>query len=84
MPPIVCLNVCIGLGAGKPFMFVGMNSIFFYMCHELFEKFFPFHYPDCAGENCSHASSIAMAVMGVCSWVIVTYWLWRWKIFYTV
>ncbi|KAH3745934.1 transmembrane protein [Pelomyxa schiedti] len=80
----ICLTVCyivqdvLKLWEGEPFLFMGMNSISMYCLSEVFSGYFPFAFklPDP-----THWWKMLENVTCVSAWVIVSYIMWREKIF---
>lgn len=50
------------------FQFLGMNSIVIYICHEVFEDYFPLR----ISVPQTHIAHLAMDVWGMCFWLIVS------------
>eukprot|EP01062_Namystynia_karyoxenos_P030434 TRINITY_DN22738_c0_g1_i1.p1 TRINITY_DN22738_c0_g1~~TRINITY_DN22738_c0_g1_i1.p1 ORF type:complete len:766 (+),score=255.14 TRINITY_DN22738_c0_g1_i1:116-2299(+) len=66
--------------SGKPFLFVGMNSILYYCMHEILENYPPLAAPDQPGGGTKQYQVIRVSV-AVAVNMIVVYWLWRNKLF---
>ncbi|CAH1793906.1 unnamed protein product [Owenia fusiformis] len=66
--------------SGAPVFYPGMNSILVYICHEVFQSFFPVSWkvPN------THASQLAMNMWGAAFWVIVSAYLYYKKIFIVI
>eukprot|EP01064_Diplonema_japonicum_P001286 TRINITY_DN1080_c3_g1_i1.p1 TRINITY_DN1080_c3_g1~~TRINITY_DN1080_c3_g1_i1.p1 ORF type:complete len:745 (+),score=105.81 TRINITY_DN1080_c3_g1_i1:57-2237(+) len=60
---------------GKPFLFVGMNSILYYSMHEIMSNYIPFS--STADAPDTHASMTISQSIGVATNVIIVYWLYR-------
>nr|XP_039254181.1 heparan-alpha-glucosaminide N-acetyltransferase-like isoform X2 [Styela clava] len=67
------------LWTGAPFYFVGMNSIFIYVGHEVFTGYLPFSWG--AGSTSTHAELLAMNMLGTTYWVIIAYYCYKIKFF---
>eukprot|EP01060_Flectonema_neradi_P027147 TRINITY_DN3677_c1_g1_i3.p1 TRINITY_DN3677_c1_g1~~TRINITY_DN3677_c1_g1_i3.p1 ORF type:complete len:702 (+),score=98.41 TRINITY_DN3677_c1_g1_i3:68-2173(+) len=65
--------------SGKPFIFVGMNSILYYSMHEIMQNFVPFSAPSDAAPT--RAAAVISVLLGVSTNVTVVYWLFRNKLF---
>eukprot|EP00755_Sulcionema_specki_P014161 Sspe_Gene.55938::Locus_30777_Transcript_1_4_Confidence_0.692_Length_2199::g.55938::m.55938/K10532/HGSNAT; heparan-alpha-glucosaminide N-acetyltransferase len=65
--------------AGKPFLFVGMNSIVYYTIHEVMQSYVPFN--SVLEAPSTHASEALHVSLGVTTNIIVVYWLWRNNLF---
>lgn len=65
------------LFSGQPFIFPGKNSIFIYVCHEIFGEHFPvqFQVPN------SHACLLSMHLYGVILWTLIAANMYHKKIF---
>ena len=61
--------------SGKPFIFVGMNSILYYSMHEIMQNYVPFSAPGDAAPT--HAAAIISVLIGVTTNVTIVYWLYR-------
>ena len=67
---------------GQPFFFAGMNSILLYCGHQIGWQLTPFHW---ALNNMeTHAARLPEAMWGVALWLIISFVLYRKKIFITV
>jgi heparan-alpha-glucosaminide N-acetyltransferase len=64
--------------SGAPFIYLGMNSILFYMAHQLLQGYFPFQY-QIYHEN--HNSEMLCDCMGVIAWMLIAYYFYRIKFF---
>lgn len=74
---------------GTPFTYVGMNSIVVYMGHEILEDFFPFSWSwmqpgTCAGEYATHWVRTTSDLGGASIWLLISYILFKKKIFIRV
>ena len=65
------------LYSGKPFLYLGKNSIFIYICHILFEKLFPVQFRVPA----DHSYRIALHIYGTLLWTVVAAVMYYKKIF---
>lgn len=65
---------------GAPFTYLGMNSIIIYVCHEVFQHYFPvqFHVTD------THAVLLAIHIWGTTFWLIVASYLYYKNIFVAI
>ena len=67
---------------GQPFFYAGMNSILLYCGHQIGWMITPFHW---ALNNMeTHAARLPEAMWGVALWLIISFVLYRKKIFITV
>jgi len=67
---------------GQPFFYAGMNSILLYCGHQVGWMITPFHW---ALDNMeTHAARLPEAMWGVALWLIISYVLYRKKVFVTV
>eukprot|EP01059_Diplonema_ambulator_P007623 TRINITY_DN17103_c0_g1_i1.p1 TRINITY_DN17103_c0_g1~~TRINITY_DN17103_c0_g1_i1.p1 ORF type:complete len:753 (+),score=148.16 TRINITY_DN17103_c0_g1_i1:85-2259(+) len=64
---------------GKPFLFVGMNSILYYSMHEIMNYYIPF--ASTLDANDTHASLTISNSLGVATNVVIVYWLYRSNLF---
>ena len=70
------------LWKGQPFFYAGMNSILLYCGHQIGWQLTPFHW---ALNNMeTHAARLPEAMWGVALWLIISFVLYRKKIFITV
>jgi heparan-alpha-glucosaminide N-acetyltransferase len=67
--------------SGAPMMYLGMNSILIYTCHDVFSSYFPFHIET---DPASHGKQLATNFIGASSWVVVAYWCYTKKFFVKV
>ncbi|KAJ9459679.1 hypothetical protein DIPPA_16820 [Diplonema papillatum] len=67
------------LWQGKPFLFVGMNSILYYAMHEALQNYVPFSAPQ--DGMLTKAMQVISVALGVATNVTVVYWLYRNKLF---
>lgn len=72
-----------GYWEGKPFLFVGMNSMLYYCMHEILQDYAPLVSPKDAGGDGggTKQAQVVRCVIAVSINVIVVYWLWRNKLF---
>ncbi|XP_067413049.1 heparan-alpha-glucosaminide N-acetyltransferase isoform X2 [Emydura macquarii macquarii] len=68
--------------SGAPFFYPGMNSILVYIGHEVFENYFPFKWK--MKDNQSHAEHLAQNLLATSIWVIISYLLYRKRIFWKI
>lgn len=67
--------------SGAPFLYLGMNSILFYMAHQLLQDYFPFSYMI---YHYNHNSLLLCHAMGVLAWVLIAYYFYKIKFFVKV
>lgn len=68
---------------GAPFIYVGMNSIIIYCGHETLGTYFPFNFY--TATSFSHHSLLLTAnLIGVSSWVLIAYMMFRNKFFVNI
>lgn len=67
---------------GQPFVYAGMNSILLYCGHSVGHSLFPWHFR--AGPMKTHAAKLPEALWGATLWVIISFILYRKKVFITV
>ena len=62
------------------FVVAGMNSIVIYLCHEVFEMYFPieFHVPQ------THAAYLCKNIWGTAVWVVIAGLMYRKNIFVAI
>lgn len=70
------------LWSGTPFFYPGMNSILVYIGHEVFENYFPFKWK--MQDSQSHAEHLTQNLTATTLWVIISYLLYRKKIFWKI
>ncbi|XP_028921273.1 heparan-alpha-glucosaminide N-acetyltransferase isoform X1 [Ornithorhynchus anatinus] len=70
------------LWSGAPFFYPGMNSILVYVGHEVFENYFPFQWK--MQDNQSHAEHLTQNLVATSIWVIISYILYRKRIFWKI
>ncbi|XP_051474433.1 heparan-alpha-glucosaminide N-acetyltransferase isoform X3 [Apus apus] len=70
------------LWSGAPFFYPGMNSILVYIGHEVFENYFPFKWK--MQDSQSHAEHLTQNLTATTLWVIISYLLYRRKIFWKI
>ncbi|XP_071598824.1 heparan-alpha-glucosaminide N-acetyltransferase [Heliangelus exortis] len=70
------------LWSGAPFFYPGMNSILVYIGHEIFENYFPFKWK--MQDSQSHAEHLTQNLTATTLWVIISYLLYRKKIFWKI
>ncbi|XP_019377783.1 PREDICTED: heparan-alpha-glucosaminide N-acetyltransferase [Gavialis gangeticus] len=68
--------------SGAPFFYPGMNSILVYVGHEVFEDYFPFKWK--MQDNQSHAEHLAQNLIATSIWVVISYVLYRKRIFWKI
>ncbi|XP_060720711.1 heparan-alpha-glucosaminide N-acetyltransferase isoform X1 [Tachysurus vachellii] len=68
--------------SGAPFFYPGMNSILVYVGHEVFEGYFPFRWK--MWNSQSHAEHLTQNLLATCVWVLISYILYRKKIFWKI
>ncbi|XP_030050412.1 heparan-alpha-glucosaminide N-acetyltransferase isoform X4 [Microcaecilia unicolor] len=69
------------LWSGAPFVFPGMNSILVYVGHEVFENYFPFKWKI---DNRSHGQHLAQNLVATSLWVLISYVLYKRRIFWKI
>jgi heparan-alpha-glucosaminide N-acetyltransferase len=67
--------------SGAPFLQLGMNSILFYMAHQLLQDHMPFSY---AIDHYNHGSLLLCHVVGVVSWLLIAMYFYKIKFFVKV
>ncbi|NXN18875.1 HGNAT acetyltransferase, partial [Indicator maculatus] len=70
------------LWSGAPFFYPGMNSILVYIGHEVFENYFPFKWK--MQDTQSHAQHLTQNLTATTLWVIISYLLYRRRIFWKI
>ncbi|KAE8631507.1 hypothetical protein XENTR_v10001219 [Xenopus tropicalis] len=70
------------LWSGAPFYYPGMNSILVYVGHEVFENYFPFKWQ--MQDSQSHAEHLTQNLLATSLWVLISYILYRKKIFWKI
>uniref|UniRef100_A0A3B5M3W3 Heparan-alpha-glucosaminide N-acetyltransferase n=1 Tax=Xiphophorus couchianus TaxID=32473 RepID=A0A3B5M3W3_9TELE len=68
--------------SGAPFYYTGMNSILVYVGHEVFEDYFPFRWQ--MANSQSHAEHLIQNVLATSLWVVISYILYRKRIFWKI
>ncbi|XP_061687165.1 heparan-alpha-glucosaminide N-acetyltransferase isoform X2 [Syngnathoides biaculeatus] len=68
--------------SGAPFFYPGMNSILVYVGHEVFEDYFPFRWRMVNTQ--SHAEHLTQNLVAVSCWVLISFVLYRKKIFWKI
>uniref|UniRef100_A0A669DD22 Heparan-alpha-glucosaminide N-acetyltransferase n=1 Tax=Oreochromis niloticus TaxID=8128 RepID=A0A669DD22_ORENI len=68
--------------SGAPFYYPGMNSILVYVGHEVFEDYFPFRWR--MSNSQSHAEHLIQNLVATSCWVIISYLLYKKKIFWKI
>ncbi|XP_058495659.1 heparan-alpha-glucosaminide N-acetyltransferase [Solea solea] len=68
--------------SGAPFYYPGTNSILVYVGHEVFEEYFPFRWR--MANSQSHAEHLTQNLVATSCWVIISYVLYRKKIFWKI
>ncbi|KAM8939872.1 heparan-alpha-glucosaminide N-acetyltransferase [Pelodytes ibericus] len=67
---------------GAPFYYPGMNSILVYVAHEVFSNYFPFKWK--MQDTQSHGEQLAQNLLATSIWVLISYVLYRKKIFWKI
>ncbi|XP_071757941.2 heparan-alpha-glucosaminide N-acetyltransferase isoform X1 [Centroberyx gerrardi] len=67
---------------GAPFYYPGMNSILVYVGHEVFEEYFPFRWR--MANSQSHAEHLTQNLLATSCWVLISFLLYRKKIFWKI
>ncbi|XP_062430437.1 heparan-alpha-glucosaminide N-acetyltransferase isoform X3 [Rhea pennata] len=70
------------LWSGAPFFYPGMNSILVYIGHEVFENYFPFKWK--MQDSQSHAEHLTQNLTATTLWVIISYVLYKRRIFWKI
>ncbi|XP_027577494.1 heparan-alpha-glucosaminide N-acetyltransferase isoform X1 [Pipra filicauda] len=70
------------LWSGAPFFYPGMNSILVYIGHEVFENYFPFKWK--MQDSQSHAEHLTQNLTATTLWVLISYLLYRRRIFWKI
>ncbi|XP_066487376.1 heparan-alpha-glucosaminide N-acetyltransferase [Tiliqua scincoides] len=68
--------------SGAPFFYPGMNSILVYVGHEIFENYFPFKWK--MQNTQSHSEHLTQNLIATSVWVIISYILYRKRIFWKI
>ncbi|XP_030271040.1 heparan-alpha-glucosaminide N-acetyltransferase isoform X1 [Sparus aurata] len=68
--------------SGAPFYYPGMNSILVYVGHEVLEDYFPFRWR--MANSQSHAEHLTQNLVATSCWVLISYVLYRKKIFWKI
>ncbi|KAJ6660530.1 hypothetical protein lerEdw1_017527 [Lerista edwardsae] len=68
--------------SGAPFFYPGMNSILVYVGHEIFESYFPFKWK--MQNTQSHSEHLTQNLIATSLWVIISYILYRKRIFWKI
>ncbi|NXP15983.1 HGNAT acetyltransferase, partial [Thinocorus orbignyianus] len=68
--------------SGAPFFYPGMNSILVYIGHEVFENYFPFKWK--MRDSQSHAEHLTQNLTAMTLWVLISYVLYRKRIFWKI
>ncbi|KAM7010060.1 heparan-alpha-glucosaminide N-acetyltransferase [Tautogolabrus adspersus] len=68
--------------SGSPFYYPGMNSILVYVGHEVFEEYFPFRWR--MVDSQSHAEHLTQNLVATSCWVLISYVLYRKRIFWKI
>ncbi|XP_015686955.1 heparan-alpha-glucosaminide N-acetyltransferase [Protobothrops mucrosquamatus] len=68
--------------SGAPFFYPGMNSILVYVGHEIFENYFPFKWK--LHDTQSHSEHLTQDLIATSLWVIISYILYRKRIFWKI
>ncbi|XP_053559177.1 heparan-alpha-glucosaminide N-acetyltransferase [Bombina bombina] len=70
------------LWSGGPFYYPGMNSILVYVGHEVFENYFPFKWK--MTDTQSHAEHLTQNLVATSIWVLISFILYRKRIFWKI
>ncbi|KFQ34862.1 Heparan-alpha-glucosaminide N-acetyltransferase, partial [Merops nubicus] len=70
------------LWSGAPFFYPGMNSILVYIGHGVFQNYFPFKWK--MQDSQSHAEHLTQNLTATTLWVIISYLLYRRRIFWKI
>ncbi|NWI62509.1 HGNAT acetyltransferase, partial [Todus mexicanus] len=70
------------LWSGAPFFYPGMNSILVYIGHKVFENYFPFKWK--MQDSQSHAEHLTQNLTATTLWVVISYVLYRKRIFWKI
>ncbi|NXI35623.1 HGNAT acetyltransferase, partial [Galbula dea] len=70
------------LWSGAPFFYPGMNSILVYIGHEVFGNYFPFKWK--MQDSQSHTEHLVQNLTATTLWVIISYLLYRKRIFWKI
>uniref|UniRef100_A0A8C6LK89 Heparan-alpha-glucosaminide N-acetyltransferase n=1 Tax=Nothobranchius furzeri TaxID=105023 RepID=A0A8C6LK89_NOTFU len=68
--------------SGAPFCYPGMNSILVYVGHEVFEEYFPFRWK--MANSQSHTEHLTQNLVATSCWVLISYVLYKKKIFWKI
>uniref|UniRef100_A0A3Q1FVL1 Heparan-alpha-glucosaminide N-acetyltransferase n=1 Tax=Acanthochromis polyacanthus TaxID=80966 RepID=A0A3Q1FVL1_9TELE len=68
--------------SGAPFYYPGMNSILVYVGHEVFADYFPFRWR--MANSQSHTEHLIQNLVATSCWVLISYVLYRKKIFWKI
>uniref|UniRef100_A0A6Q2XVB0 Heparan-alpha-glucosaminide N-acetyltransferase catalytic domain-containing protein n=1 Tax=Esox lucius TaxID=8010 RepID=A0A6Q2XVB0_ESOLU len=68
--------------SGAPFFYPGMNSILVYVGHEVLEEYFPFRWR--MANSQSHAEHLTQNLLATSCWVLISFVLYRKKIFWKI
>ncbi|KAJ8000548.1 hypothetical protein DPEC_G00181250 [Dallia pectoralis] len=68
--------------SGAPFFYPGMNSILVYVGHEILEDYFPFRWR--MADSRSHAEHLTQNLLATSCWVLISFVLYRKKIFWKI
>ncbi|KAJ3614851.1 hypothetical protein NHX12_018421 [Muraenolepis orangiensis] len=68
--------------SGAPFYYPGMNSILVYVGHEVFEEYFPFRWR--MADSQSHAEHLAQNLVATSCWVLISYLLYKKRVFWKI
>uniref|UniRef100_A0A8C5LRQ1 Heparan-alpha-glucosaminide N-acetyltransferase n=1 Tax=Leptobrachium leishanense TaxID=445787 RepID=A0A8C5LRQ1_9ANUR len=68
--------------SGVPFYYPGMNSILVYVGHEIFANYFPFSWK--MQDVQSHGEHLAQNLLATSIWVLISYILYKKKIFWKI
>ncbi|KAM9329534.1 heparan-alpha-glucosaminide N-acetyltransferase [Gastrophryne carolinensis] len=79
---IYCLVDVKRYWTGSPFFYPGMNSILVYVGHEIFVNYFPFKWK--MKDSQSHAEHLTQNLVATSIWVLISYTLYKKKIFWKI
>ncbi|NXO73317.1 HGNAT acetyltransferase, partial [Phainopepla nitens] len=68
--------------SGAPFLYPGMNSILVYIGHQVFANYFPFKWK--MQDSQSHAEHLTQNLIATTLWVVISYILYRKRIFWKI
>ncbi|XP_037554208.1 heparan-alpha-glucosaminide N-acetyltransferase [Nematolebias whitei] len=68
--------------SGAPFYYPGMNSILVYTGHEVFREYFPFRWR--MADSQSHTEHLTQNLVATSCWVLISYILYRKRVFWKI